>query len=57
MAKHYHVSINRRRKYCDRKGFMKNKFDKRPRFPDNSLCIHNCIDCSRNKTCPHLPYT
>lgn len=57
MAKTYHFSVNNRRKYCDRKGFAKNKLPKKNILDNKKYeCIKDCIDCPNNITCSHLSF-
>lgn len=57
MAKTYCSTINKRRKYGKRKGFLKNKFNRRPhQYIDKSPCLQDCANCTHNNTCTKLPY-
>lgn len=57
----YFASKKERRKFCDRKGFLKSKINKRPRHDDARYsskipCIKDCASCYNNITCTKLPY-
>ena len=59
MAKKYPNTINKKRKYYDRKGaYFKGKANrKRPSCINKSKnCIHDCKKCIYNIICENLPY-
>lgn len=51
----------KKRKYCDREGFLKRKINKRPsrsdtRHSPKEPCIKDCTDCVQNTVCTRLPF-